>query len=233
MPNERVKIAESIERAIANSDESAPAAWCAPSALRERFETDRLVLRFWEPHDAQGMLDAIEVDRASFLPWLPWVKADNRNLEECLAAIGRMQEKRSRVEPPADDFTIGIFEKGTELPLGGTGLHRIISAWHEAEIGYWVRRDWRSRGVCTEAVSGLLSWAFTPQDRGGWGLRRIHIRCAGNNLASQRVARKLGLREEGRLVGERWVEGSGWEDTLVWGVLKEEWNVDQSKVRHR
>lgn len=215
--------------AIASGE--APAPWRAPSPLAGRFETERLVLRFWEPTDAAGMLAAINVERDSFLPWLPWVRVDNRTVEECVSAIERMRAKRERAEPPADDFTIGIFERSTGLPLGGTGLHRIQHEWHEAEIGYWVRSDWRGRGVCTEAVAGLISWAMMEQARGGWGLRRIHIRCSAQNAASQRVPRKLGLREEARLVGERWTVGAGWDDTLVWGVLREEWDVGGQRLR--
>lgn len=209
---------------MSNSAPVTPAPWAAPSPLPTRYATSRLLLRYWEQSDAAPMLAAIDSDRASFLPWLPWTAVDNRTVDECSAAIERMRLRRERSDPPADDFTIGIFERSTGLPMGGTGLHRILHAWHEAEIGYWIRSDRRAQGLCTEAVAGLITWAFTPQDAGGWGLRRIHIRCAGRNLASQRVPRKLGLREEARLVQERWVDGVGWDDTLVWGVLAEDWN---------
>lgn len=183
------------------------------------------------------MLDALNADRASFLPWLPWVLADNRTLDECSAAIERFRIKADRQDPPADDFVIGIFDRASGLPLGGTGLHRIVHAWHEAEIGYWIRPDRRAQGLCTEAVAGLISWAFTPHERGGWGLRRLHIRCAGRNAASQRVPAKLGLRHEARLVRERWTDGlnspipSGWDDTLVWGVVTEEWDIPNARLR--
>ena len=49
----------------------------------------------------------------------------------------------------------------------------------------FTKQPLRRRGLCSEAVAGLLSWAFRPQRDGGWGFRRVHIRCAGNNLASQ------------------------------------------------
>jgi RimJ/RimL family protein N-acetyltransferase len=170
------------------------------------------------------MLQALDIDRTSFSPWLPWVQKDNRNTDECLTAISRMQERRERTEPPADDFVIGIFDRASGSAIGGTGLHRIVHAAAEGEIGYWIRPDRRAQGLCTEAIAGLISWAFTPQPGGGWGLRRIHIRCAARNLASQRVPAKLGLRQEARLIGERWIEGFGYDDTLVWGVLSGEWN---------
>lgn len=184
-----------------------------------------LVLRFWDDDDAPALFGAIEADRESFLPWLPWVRTHNRSVDECVATVQQMRSRRTRMEPIADDFTLGIFDEATGRALGGTGLHRVVHAAHEAEIGYWVRPEHRGEGICGRAVSVLLSWAFTPQAEGGWGLRRVHIRCAGRNVASQRVPRKLGLREEARLIEERWVDTIGWDDTLVWGVLAHEWDA--------
>lgn len=177
------------------------------------------------------MFAALEADRSSFLPWLPWVLNDNRTEAECLAAIDRQRTKRLRTDPVADDFTIAIFDRSTGTAVGGTGLHRIHHGAHEAEIGYWIRPDLRGRGLCSEAVAGLISWAFTPQSQGGWGLRRLHIRCAGQNVASRAVPRKLGLREEARLMQERWTIDMGWDDTLVWGVLIDEWDIQAHRLR--
>jgi RimJ/RimL family protein N-acetyltransferase len=209
-----------------------PSPWLPPSPLPAAFATDRLLLRSWQPTDAAGMLAAIESGRDRLLPWLPWAAVDNRNIAQCTAAIERMRRNWERTEPPPDDFTLAIIERDSAVPLGGTGLHRINADRHEAEIGYWVRPDRHGQGICTDAVAALISWAFRPQSAGGWGLRRIHIRCAGGNFASQRVPRKLGLREEGRHAKERWVDGRGWDDTLVWGVLADEWDVDGRRVRH-
>ncbi|MBX3404436.1 MAG: GNAT family N-acetyltransferase [Phycisphaeraceae bacterium] len=207
---------------------AAPAPWRAPDPLPGSFDTARLTLRFWKPPDAAAMLAAIDIDRGAFLPWLPWVREDNRTVEECASAIERQRGKRERTDPPADDFTIAIFERASGAVIGGTGLHRVNHAAHEAEIGYWVRADRRREGLCAEAVAGLITWAFARAEAGGWGLRRIHIRCAGGNEASQRVPTKLGLRMEGRLRKDRWVDGRGWDDTLIWGVLVGEWDA----VRH-
>lgn len=215
-----------------NTDTQAvPAPWQPPAQLPVSRETERLVLRFWRPDDAPGMLAAIDTDRASFLPWLPFVNVDNRNLAECTYQIEKMRREREQASPLRDNFVIGIFDRATGAVVGGTGLHRINHGAHEGEIGYWIRPDLRSQGFCTEAVSGLISWAFADHAHGGWGLRRLHIRCAGRNAASQRVPRKLGLREEGRLVQDRFVEGLGWDDTLIWGVLSSEWDVPAGRLR--
>jgi RimJ/RimL family protein N-acetyltransferase len=210
--------------------------WRSPTPLPAEFRTQRLVLRWWRHEDAEGLFNAIEEGRETFLPWLPWTKVDNLNVPQCIFQIERMRRTREATDATPTDFTIGIFDRATGGVVGGTGLHRIATEHHAGEIGYWVRPGLRGAGLCTEATAGMLSWGFLPQSKGGWGLRRIEIRCAGGNLASQRVPRKLGLREEARLVGERWVEGardipSAWQDTLVWGVLSEEWDCARHRLR--
>lgn len=208
-----------------------PLAWKPPHPLPALFETDRLMLRFWQAADAESMLRALDAGRESFLPWLPWVTNHNRTLVECVFCIEQFARKRERIEPPCDDFVIGVFERATGEALGGTGLHRIDAASHQAEIGYWIRSDRRAQGLCTEAVAGLLSWAFSPQTAGGWGLRRIEIFCAGSNAASQAVPRKLGLRKEVHQRSRRWVRG--WDDTLGWGIVSDEWDVPLRRIKRQ
>jgi RimJ/RimL family protein N-acetyltransferase len=205
-----------------------PPDWTAPRPLPSRFETARTVIRTWTPADAQGMLAALDADRTSYLPWLPWVAIDNQDFAQCIYQIERF--RRDALDPE-NDFTLGIFDRDTGEVIGGTGLHRLFRARGQAEIGYWVRPERRREGLCTEAVAGLISWAFTPAGSGGWGLRRIEILCAVSNIASQRVPQRLGLRAETHKRKAAWYEGRGWEDKLGWGVLAEEWDCVTARLR--
>lgn len=120
---------------------------------------------------------------------------------------------------------VGGFDRDTDKLVGGTGLHRILPAVAEAEIGYWIRPERRGEGLCAEATAGLISAAFGP-----WGFRRIRIHCAGANHASQRVPQKLGIRLEGRERESRWVDGIGYDDHLTYGVLASEWDAERGRV---
>ncbi|MBC7770946.1 MAG: GNAT family N-acetyltransferase [Pyrinomonadaceae bacterium] len=206
-----------------------PPNWKAPSSLPSRFETPRLVLRAFEAGDAESLFHAVSDCRESMLPWMVWVKTEHRHLHETVYIIEKL--RRACADPAASDFVIGIFDRATGEVLGGTGLHRLHVASHEGEIGYWVRGDRRGEGICTEATRGMISWGFMPQAQGGWGLRRIHIKCSERNLSSQAVPRKIGLREELRAKQERFVPGMGWVDTLGWGVLADEWDVGAMKMK--
>lgn len=174
------------------------------------------------------MLAGLEQDRRSYWPWLPWARTDNRNLAECIFNIERFRRER---ESTADNFGIGIVDRETGKVIGGTSLHRLHLASHQAEVGYYIHSHRRGQGLCTEAVAGLITWAFMHQNAGGWGLRRIEILCAAANIASQKVPQRLGLRQEVNKVAERWVDGIGWDGTLGWGVLSEEWDVAARRLR--
>ena len=184
------------------------------------------MLRFPQPDDAPSLLAAIDAGRSSLAPWLEWAVTDNRTLPECIYSIEHFRRRRERTDPPPETFMIGIFDRATGDVIGGTSFHRIAHAQHQAEVGYWIRADRQRQGLCTEAVRALITWGFTPQDRGsprGWGFRRIEIYCAASNEASRGVPRKLGLREEIHRHQSRWLPGRGWGDELGWGVLAEEW----------
>lgn len=61
-------------------------------------------------------------------------------------------------------------------------------------IGYWVARESRGRGVCTVALGRLCSFAFEELR-----LERLELVTDPENVASQRVAEKVGFRREGIL----------------------------------
>jgi RimJ/RimL family protein N-acetyltransferase len=186
------------------------------------------VIRFFEASDAAGMLAALDADRSSLLPWLPWVATDNRNEAECVFHIERF--RRSREAFPPTELAMGIFDANTGEVVGGTGFHRLDTEIGQGEIGYWIRGDRAGRGLCTEAVAELITSGFTPQGRGGWGFRRITILCAEPNIASRRVPEKLGLRLELASQGDRWIDGLGFVGTLAWGALREDWDFEAKRA---
>ncbi len=210
---------------------SAPAPWRPPAPLPNQYQTERLILRHWLDADAAALFEAVNQSRADMIPWLPWATYDHLTLAQSVYNIEKWRRECETDSPARDNFVLGVIDRRTGEVLGGTGLHRIIHGAHEAEIGYWVRSSRTRQGVCTEATRGLISWAFTPPERGGWGLRRLHIRCCSLNAASKAVPTKIGLRAEVHIKEDRWLDGIGWADTLGWGVVASEWDVDRHELR--
>ena len=86
-----------------------------------------------------------------------------------------------------------------------------------AECGFWMVPAFRGRGFVTEAMTAVLSFGFAPHPD-GLSLERVGWSAFAGNLASARVAQKVGFRFEGsRRKG--WVGRVGREDLWLAGVL--------------
>lgn len=103
--------------------------------------------------------------------------------------------------------------------------------------------------VASNAIGLLLQYALDPKERDGLGLRRVQWDCGSENMASMRVAERMGFVREGVL---RWqhvyrdgiargkvgngrglpsgsLEGDLGRDTVVYGLC---WDVWEEGARH-
>ena len=88
-------------------------------------------------------------------------------------------------------------------------------AW--ANLGYGLHPDHWGKGLVVEAVRPLIPDAFKYLEVG-----RIEISAAAPNLASRRVAEKLGFTYEGTL-RQRMVVREKRYDAVYYGLLRGEW----------
>jgi RimJ/RimL family protein N-acetyltransferase len=163
-------------------------AWEGPSAAY-RIETERLVVRRYEPGDAAPMKDAIDSSLEHLRAWMPWAEAEPQTLDEKTALV----ETFRALWAAGESFTYGIFSADESRILGGTGLHPRIGPGG-LEIGYWVRADATRQGIVTESTAALTRVGFEI-----CRADRIEIRIDPENTASFGVPRKLGYAEEATL----------------------------------
>jgi len=83
-----------------------------------------------------------------------------------------------------------------------------------ASLGYWVGEEFAGRGIAPTAVAMMIRYAFTV------GLHRVEVAVRPENIASLRVATKLGLREEGRRGRYLYIDGD-WRDHLIFAITAE------------
>ena len=74
----------------------------------------------------------------------------------------------------------------------------------------------------TDKVIGSVEFNHRHEDL---GLHKIELTCFGYNLQSQRVAEKLGFTLEARIRDRKDAQGKRC-DSLIYGLLKSEWEVD-------
>lgn len=85
-----------------------------------------------------------------------------------------------------------VEEKGGGAMIGRVGCWR-PEGWPGLEVSWALRSEWWGRGFATEAARASLDAAFGPI-----GERHAISMIHGENQASIRVARRLGMRLEGR-----------------------------------
>lgn len=81
-----------------------------------------------------------------------------------------------------------ICDKKTEKLIGAIKFEKLDEIRKEAEIGYFLRKDFWSQGYMTEAVTKLRDLSMTEFD-----IKQLLIVTHLENTASQKVAQKSGF----------------------------------------
>lgn len=130
-----------------------------------------------------------------------------------------------------DDLTEREFiieERSTEKPIGWAGItiHRWNRRSTSADIGLAIgeKDRWR-KGYGTEVVGLLLREAFEQLN-----LHRVGWWTFAENAASLALAKKIGFREEGRIRDSVYFDNR-FHDSIVLGLLKEEYDTGKASVR--
>jgi ribosomal-protein-alanine N-acetyltransferase len=109
-----------------------------------------------------------------------------------------------------------IREPGGQL-IGAVGVVADLPPGaHCAEIGYWLAKPYRNRGVMTRVLRTYAGYAFAEL-----GLRRLWASPFDGNAASARVLEKAGFQREGCL-REHCRKDGQYLDALVYGLLASE-----------
>jgi RimJ/RimL family protein N-acetyltransferase len=140
-----------------------------------------LVLRPWSLDDVPDL--AVACNDPEIAYWIPPIPSPYTE-EDARAFIGG--ETR-----PGESYSLAVTLGGRLV--GGIGMG-VNAHDYRGRIGYWVADDARGRGVCTRALRLLSRYGLDDL-----GLQRLELITDPENLASQRVAEKVGFRREGVL----------------------------------
>jgi RimJ/RimL family protein N-acetyltransferase len=107
------------------------------------------------------------------------------------------------------------------IEMGGAMVGMIGLRWdakdRSANIGYWVGKPFRGRGIATEAARGLSSYAF-----GTLKAEKVWATVFRGNPGSPKVLAACGMRLEGCLRSHQVHRGRR-VDVEYYGVLRSEW----------
>jgi RimJ/RimL family protein N-acetyltransferase len=169
----------------------------------ELLRTDRLLLRNWDESDVAAFFHVYSREEVA-----RWLGAHPRKpvatVAEARERLGRWREHERGLPPPLGLWAIVPHAAGAApgepgppvgtlllLPLsdddGPTGL---------VEVGWHLHPDFQGQGLATEAARAVLAVAAES------GIDQVLALTDLDNGASQRVAERLGMADEGET--ERW-----------------------------
>jgi len=135
-------------------------------------------------------------------------------LDHALAWIGN--QRRESVRGRATNFAIRLLP-GSPL-IGSASLRDIDHEHLQAELGFWIGRDWWGQGYASEAAAAVIRFGFETL-----GLNRICAHHMARNPASGQVLLHVGMQREG-LLRERVKKWGVYEDVVLYAILREDRN---------
>ena len=149
-----------------------------------RIETRRLTLRAPRMEDAPRLADLCnDFDIARMLSRMPWPYG----LEDAEGFIAACALADRRTDAA---FLIEHDEEGV---VGGLGFHTRDD--QPLEVGYWIGKPFRGRGIASEALIGAMGWAGRD-----WRKRVVAAGHFSDNPASGRVLCRAGFLYTGQVV---------------------------------
>lgn len=169
--------------------------------------TPRLVLRAIRLEDA----DAFHPIYSDPETMRYWSDKPVKNLEQTLETV------RADVEALAQGKGLFWSVCLDGAVIGKCVLFQFSMRNLRAEIGYVLRREFWGKGLMQEALGEVIRHAFEDL-----GLHRIEADTDPANQGSLKLLGKLGFENEG-LFRQRWNVYGEWQDSVMLGLLKPDW----------
>ncbi len=158
----------------------AAAFFARPSVTTMYIETPRLIIRDLQPSDVDALV-ALWTD--------PDVTAFMGGPRE-ESAVRRVLEEDARSSPQPEIDLHPVIERVSGEIIGHCGFtDKEVDGQAEIELIYLLTKACWGKGFATEAAGALKTYAFKEL-----GLRRLVSLIDPENVASQQVARKVGMR---------------------------------------
>lgn len=177
--------------------------------MRPTLRTARLILGSFEAEDApelQRLAGAREIADTTLAIPHPY------ELDHARAWIG--QQRREAVRGRAINFAIRL-SPSADL-IGSVGLRDIDREHEQAELGFWIGREWWGHGYAREAAAAVIAFGF-----GVLGLNRICAHHMERNPAAGRVLQAAGMQREG-ILRQRVRKWGAYEDVVLYAILRDD-----------
>jgi len=87
-----------------------------------------------------------------------------------------------------------IVLRANRTVIGSINLKGMPDQDGTVEIGWGISQDYRRQGIATKATEAVMEWAFSQPD-----VKRIIATIPVDNIGSERVAQKVGMKQTGEM----------------------------------
>jgi ribosomal-protein-serine acetyltransferase len=183
----------------------------APIRTGESLNAQQVIVRPFHPGDARVMFEAARESIEQLRAWMTWCRPEYSmsDAELFVSSCGRASQK-------GEHFSFAILDAQTGRFLGSAGLNHINLRHKFANVGYWIRKSANGKGVATSAVQKVAEFGFAEL-----GLNRLEFLIPALNVASQRVAQKVGAEFEGVLKHRLIISGKS-HDAVMYSLMRPE-----------
>lgn len=170
------------------------------------YSTERLTIRRFEQGDAEGLFDYFAAPRVN-----------------CFAneKLDTITQAKAEVEKKSWDATqLAVCLKEDNSLIGNLFAIKENDTY---SVGWNLNPKFGGQGFALEAAKGLFHYLFTQKSA-----RRIYCYVEEDNLSSQKLCKRLGMRQEALFVEfisfVKNADGSPrYENTMQFAILKKEW----------
>ncbi len=178
-------------------------------------QSDRLILRPMQAKDAKAVYQyRNQPDVKLFQGWTP-TSSDE------VADYADQMENREFAKPGAWFQVILEGQPGSSIAgevIGDVAFCIESEMEKQAELGIALDTRYHGMGYAQEAIKLLVSFLFERFD-----LHRIHVSIDPQNIASRKLFKRIGFREEAHLISAVYFKGE-WVDDIIMAILRSEWH---------
>ncbi len=172
----------------------------------KRLETERLLLRPFDPADAESCIRNWAADPAVYR----YISQEPQTPEQVRGWLAAAEEAYANPETRY----WAVVER-----TGGEVIGEIFVDDFSARNG-WCELDWKigsrfwQKGYATEAAAAVARHLLDAE-----GFHRIQAKCCVENPASERVMQKIGMTREGTLRGYFRTKDGRWCDVVLYALI--------------
>ena len=178
---------------------------------RKRLSGERIYLRPPKRRDALRWQKLRLYSKDFLVPWEPsW---DSFSCSR--RAYMRFLKNSNYLANMDRAYSFLIFNSTDKDLLGGVNVGNVRrGVAQSANIGYWIGKKYSRKGYMYEALRVLIPSLFVDLR-----LNRVEATILEENIASQKLLKKLGFKKEGKLRNYLKINGS-WRDHVIYGLLQ-------------